>query len=340
MNKPFIKTIAIQCIACAGMVFLFPLGAGAQWVATIPLLIPIADGNMWVYTYHKNYHYSLYDRYTATTTIHDSIKNGIFRVSINSVLVRNDSVFFTVSTVDSGLITSSTSAIYDKRLTNDYLIADSVLFRKDALGAWLRYNEWYLDYLVQPDTSYTGYQRHTDTSNVTINGNNYLQYSAGMQFSETYYPNVWMGWSNTNGDTCRWIKNIGSSYKALSVNGWRFEHGGSIFGYDSETSENERWTLAFSNTIVILPTTPSVPRVFSDKTYSGILRYSLPKACHVSIRYFNLRGRLAASLINGVQCPGYYTLHIGRGDLPAGVYCMVFEAGTFVRRELVAIVGK
>jgi hypothetical protein len=56
------------------------------------------------------------------------------------------------------------------------------------------------------------------------------------------------------------------------------------------------------------------------------------------VRYFNLKGGLAASLVNRVQGPGYYTLRIDRGLLRSGVYCMVFEAGSFVRKLRVAVV--
>jgi hypothetical protein len=90
----------------------------------------------------------------------------------------------------------------------------------------------------------------------------------------------------------------------------------------------------------VLPNGPVVQLTFSVKSFSHQLRYTLPKTCQVLVRYFNLKGRQIASLVNMVQGPGHYTLKIDRTLLPSGVYCMVFEAGSFVKRELTAIVGR
>ena len=73
---------------------------------------------------------------------------------------------------------------------------------------------------------------------------------------------------------------------------------------------------------------------------SGIVRYELPKACHVLLRYYDLRGRLVATLVNAAQGPGYYVLSV-KNALPShGTYIRVFEAGSFIKRDLTAIVGK
>ncbi|MGA2506820.1 MAG: fibronectin type III domain-containing protein [Chitinispirillaceae bacterium] len=88
----------------------------------------------------------------------------------------------------------------------------------------------------------------------------------------------------------------------------------------------------------VLPYTPSIPRAFSVSNFSHLVRYTLPKTCHVSVRYFNLKGRLIASLVNSVQGPGYYTLPLGRDLFSSGTFIQVFEAGTFVKKNLVAVV--
>lgn len=88
----------------------------------------------------------------------------------------------------------------------------------------------------------------------------------------------------------------------------------------------------------VLPYQPSLPTAFSIKSYPHQLRYTLPQSCRVSVRYFNLRGRQVASLVNRVQGPGYYTLQIDRTLLSSGVYLRVFEAGNFVRKELTSVV--
>jgi YVTN family beta-propeller protein len=88
----------------------------------------------------------------------------------------------------------------------------------------------------------------------------------------------------------------------------------------------------------VLPFTPSIPHAFSVSNFSQLVRYTLPKTCHVSVRYFNLKGRLIASLVNSIQGPGYYTLPLGRDLFSSGTFIQVFEAGTFVKKNLVAVV--
>jgi hypothetical protein len=88
----------------------------------------------------------------------------------------------------------------------------------------------------------------------------------------------------------------------------------------------------------VLPYRSSIPHAFSVSNFSHFVRYTLPKTCHVSVRYFNLKGRLVASLVNSVQGPGYYTLPLGRYLFSCGTFIQVFEAGTFVKKDLVPVV--
>jgi hypothetical protein len=106
-------------------------------------------------------------------------------------------------------------------------------------------------------------------------------------------------------------------------------------GGSSDWSETQSFTTTSSG---VLPYSPPLPRVFSISGSSGIVRYSLPSACQVSLKYYDLRGRLTASLINTMQGPGYYVLSV-KSALPSnGSYIRVFEAGSFVKKSLVAVV--
>jgi hypothetical protein len=103
------------------------------------------------------------------------------------------------------------------------------------------------------------------------------------------------------------------------------------------------WTSRWSFTTTatgVLPTNPSLPRAFSITGSFGTVRYGLPKQCHVSLKYYDLRGRLAASLINSIQGPGDYMLSVKSALPSSGTYIRVFEAGSFIKREIVAMVGK
>ena len=99
------------------------------------------------------------------------------------------------------------------------------------------------------------------------------------------------------------------------------------------------WSFETGNTGV-QPRPYALPTMFSIFGSSGIVRYSLASACHVSLKYYDLRGRLAATLVNTTQGAGYYILSV-KNVLPSrGTYIRVFEAGVFVKRELVAMVEK
>ena len=78
-----------------------------------------------------------------------------------------------------------------------------------------------------------------------------------------------------------------------------------------------------------------IPRTFSATAASHTLRYALPRPCQVKVQFADLKGRSAATLVNSVQPAGYYSLSFGRISLSPGAYLMVFEAGGFVKRQLV-----
>jgi PKD repeat protein len=73
--------------------------------------------------------------------------------------------------------------------------------------------------------------------------------------------------------------------------------------------------------------------------YSGnLLRYALPDKCHVSVRYYDVKGRKIASFVNKIQTAGYYTLPICFAVSSEGVYIQVFKAGSFESRATIITV--
>ena len=88
----------------------------------------------------------------------------------------------------------------------------------------------------------------------------------------------------------------------------------------------------------VLSSGPSIPREFSISGSSGTVRYALPVQCRVSLKYYDLRGRLVVSLINQTEDPGYYSLRIDKAFNARGTLIQVFEAGSFVKKELIAAV--
>jgi len=89
--------------------------------------------------------------------------------------------------------------------------------------------------------------------------------------------------------------------------------------------------IAISANKVVTPTSQSLPHAFSITCSSGIVCYSLPMQCRVSMKYYDLQGRLIATLVNSMQGTGFYTLN---ALSLRGAHVMIFKAGPFVKREL------
>ena len=78
---------------------------------------------------------------------------------------------------------------------------------------------------------------------------------------------------------------------------------------------------------------PLKGNLFAISGTSEILRYTVPVAVHVSIKYYDLEGRLMASFVNRDQAAGTYSL--AKPSLPKGFYVRDFRAGSFTQRDRV-----
>ena len=329
-----------------------------------PLLVPIVNGNRWVYSYNDTVRisYGYPPGFSLGAPFWDTVKAGTFNLSLSSVFTRSDSVFFTATAVDSGLITFKTGHIsqdttittisgYNTSLIAECMVADSLLYRKDSLGTWTSYNPWYLSYEVPadtysnttpPSTPYTlTYQRNTAVYDTSINSAVHVLYSTTAR-RYWYQYIVREEVSNTTNDTMIWIKDFGVPYKAIKYSAYDMNTSSyTVSGYQ----KTNRWSLvSFTVATTSVSQFPSlrrgIPAAFSITGTSGIVRYALPEQCRVSLKYFDLRGRLVANLVNAVQGAGYYTLSV-KNVLPSfGTYIRVFEAGSFIKRDLVPIVKK
>lgn len=80
---------------------------------------------------------------------------------------------------------------------------------------------------------------------------------------------------------------------------------------------------------------------FSSFNYgeSGkILRYTLPYQCMVSLKYFDVQGKMLASFINQLQNSGKYSLPVPIASWAQGTYIQVFKAGNFLNIDRIAII--
>ena len=70
---------------------------------------------------------------------------------------------------------------------------------------------------------------------------------------------------------------------------------------------------------------------------NNILRYSLEEAASVSIKVYDIRGRLVSSSVNIRQSAGTYTQQLSTGRLAQGNYIIDFNAGDLKAQRLFAV---
>ena len=96
------------------------------------------------------------------------------------------------------------------------------------------------------------------------------------------------------------------------------------------------WKFTTIATTAILPTQFGLRAI----GYSGsttILRYSLPHQCYVSLKCFDVGGRLVASFVNQTQNAGYYSFLMPISHLAKGTYIQEFRAGDFLKEDRLVI---
>ncbi len=68
---------------------------------------------------------------------------------------------------------------------------------------------------------------------------------------------------------------------------------------------------------------------------TGLITYSLPKAGFVSLRLFNVNGRLQSEIIGQQQEGGSYSINRRQMAAAAGAYVVVFKAGEYFHKQMV-----
>ncbi|HLF14127.1 MAG TPA: T9SS type A sorting domain-containing protein [Bacteroidota bacterium] len=70
------------------------------------------------------------------------------------------------------------------------------------------------------------------------------------------------------------------------------------------------------------------PNPFNPTT---TIRYAIPAPVHVSLRLYDVLGREAGTLVDGIQEPGYYSVELDARSLASGIYFYRLVAGGYVR---------
>lgn len=72
------------------------------------------------------------------------------------------------------------------------------------------------------------------------------------------------------------------------------------------------------------------PNPFNPST---TIRYQLPIQSHATIKVFDVLGREVATLVNGIEEPGYKTVTFDAGMLSSGIYYYRMQAGNYVETK-------
>ena len=77
------------------------------------------------------------------------------------------------------------------------------------------------------------------------------------------------------------------------------------------------------------------PNPFNPSTTIG---YVVPTQSYVSIRLYDVLGREVGVLVDGLQSPGNYSVHLDASSLASGVYFYKLQANTFGQTRKLTVV--
>ena len=77
------------------------------------------------------------------------------------------------------------------------------------------------------------------------------------------------------------------------------------------------------------------PNPFNPSTN---IQYDLPVASDVSIKVYDIQGRMIANISKGKQTAGTYTHRFDAGSLASGMYIYRIEAGSFVATKKMMLI--
>jgi DNA-binding beta-propeller fold protein YncE len=99
------------------------------------------------------------------------------------------------------------------------------------------------------------------------------------------------------------------------------------------------WSFTIGSTSPIISNTgKSKTLAFGCAKQGNSICYSLPQECRVTLCYYDIRGRLAATMINKIIPAGEYSLPVDNSFPARGAYVQVFKAGSYVKQECVTLV--
>lgn len=77
------------------------------------------------------------------------------------------------------------------------------------------------------------------------------------------------------------------------------------------------------------------PNPFNPST---VIQFEVPRSGFVTLKVYDVLGRLVRTLVNKVEQPGSYTVTFDAPDLASGVYFYRLEAGTFTQTKKLMLI--
>lgn len=98
---------------------------------------------------------------------------------------------------------------------------------------------------------------------------------------------------------------------------------------------NKLWSIP----VAISPAQQAVIKTTSSFHVSnaGLITYTLPKAAFVSVKLYNVNGRLQSEILSRHQEAGSYSLNRPQFGTAAGSYLVVFKAGEYTHKQMVCL---
>jgi Arylsulfotransferase (ASST)/Secretion system C-terminal sorting domain len=163
-----------------------------------------------------------------------------------------------------------------------------------------------------------------------IQGSGISSYTGLVKVNLSYYPDV----TNPKGTTIYTRLNSDSNFVPLATS------------YDSTTNElsftastfgdfafgtSYLTTLSGSNNVVTTYTLhQNYPNPFNPST---TIEFSIPNSQFVTLKIYDILGRLVKTLVNGEKLPGNYMITFNATDLSSGIYFYRLQAGGFIQSK-------
>jgi hypothetical protein len=77
------------------------------------------------------------------------------------------------------------------------------------------------------------------------------------------------------------------------------------------------------------------PNPFNNQT---TIRYDLPKRCFVSVKVYDLLGRVISILVDEEKLEGKYTINFNSNNLPSGIYFYELKTNEFLERKKMILI--